>query len=80
MYNNNIWSIPDSLFLNAKNLKYLDASFNKLKSFDGITKAQSLEHLNMRGNNLEQIGVLVQFKSLKHINLSDNKLTSIKRR
>ncbi|XP_071119020.1 protein phosphatase 1 regulatory subunit 7-like isoform X2 [Haliotis cracherodii] len=67
---------PDSL-LSFRNLRELDASLNKLKSFQGIEVLHHLFSLNVAHNALRHIDGLTTSSSLVELNLSMNEIRDI---
>lgn len=72
------WGIQNFDFLEGlKYLQYLDLSFNKLQSLDGIRVFGALETLIVEGNQINGVKQLYKKKSLRVINLQKNKISQI---
>lgn len=66
---------------NMKRLVYLNVSYNKLTSFDGVEGLENLEILLAGSNRIcgaGEIEKLANLKKLRELNLSENQLTEVK--
>lgn len=74
LHRNQLDALPRALGERLQRLKYLDVSYNGLRTLpDSLGQLESLEHVNAKFNKLERIPAsLGNAKNLRHLDLSSN--------
>ena len=75
-YSSDHKEIDCSLFMNAKNLKYLNLFNNRVKNIAAVAHLENLEELSIKGNSREKIdgSSLRNLAKLRFLDLSDNEV------